>query len=57
MSGLPFGPCHPYRQTSEMARKAAQANEGKSPWRRGPFLHTENAIRQATKFQREKTAQ
>lgn len=38
MSGLPFGPGHPYRQTTEMARKAGQANKGKTPWRNGSFL-------------------
>lgn len=34
--GIPFGdPRHPYRQTTEMATKAAQANKGKTPWRKG----------------------
>lgn len=40
MSGLPFGPSHPYRQTTEMARKAGKSNKGKTPWRNGSFLRT-----------------
>ena len=50
MTGLPFGPSHPYRQTPEMARNAAQANKGKSPWRKGPMLHTANALRLTQSF-------
>ena len=50
MNGLPFGPSHPYRQTPEMARNAAQANKGKSPWRKGPMLHTANALRLTQSF-------
>lgn len=38
--GIPFGdPRHPYRQTTEMARKAAQANKGKTPWRKWQETH------------------
>lgn len=33
--GIPFGdPRHPWRQTTESARKAARANRGKTPWRK-----------------------
>jgi hypothetical protein len=32
--GIPFGdPRHPFRQTTEQARKAALCNKGKTPWR------------------------
>ncbi len=50
MTGLPFGPSHPYRQTPEMARNAAQANKGKSPWRKGPMVNTANALRLTQQF-------
>ena len=29
---------------------AAQANKGKSPWRKGPMLHTANALRLTQSF-------
>ena len=45
MSGLPFGPDHPYRQTPEMARKAAQASKKTSPWSKGRMINSENTRR------------
>ncbi len=34
MTGVPFGPSHPYRQTTEQARKAGKLGKAASPWRK-----------------------
>ena len=50
MTGLPFGPSHPYRQTPEMARKAALASKAKSPWSKGRMIDTANTRRITKQF-------
>ena len=54
MTGLPFGPSHPYRQTTEMARKAAQANKDTSPWRKGRMINSANTRRITERWEAEK---
>lgn len=46
----PFGPGHPYRQTTEAARKAGKVARTKSPWGKwnpGLFSKRKREVRQS----------
>lgn len=45
---IPFGPTHPFRQTTETARYAGKKGRAKSPWSKG-MLSSSASLNRAKK--------